>query len=154
MKRKLLSAFVMAIIFTTAANAQDYKTAAGLQIDFGDGTAAGPSIKYFFKENAAVEGDLLFGNGYTILQAFYQYHQGIPSVGGLQWYAGAGPSLGFGHGITTFSLRPMAGLDYKINGAPLAASFDWRPSILLSNAYGGSRFSGGNFGLGIKYVIN
>ncbi len=154
MKKVLLLTFAMVSICTMQSQAQNYKTNAGLIIDFGDGSSlVGPGIKYFFKENNAVEGEVLFGSGVTYLQAFYQYHKDFPNAKNLQWYLGGGPSLGLGGGTSAFFLRPMAGLDYKVNEVPLALSFDWRPSIYLGNA-GGSRFTGARFGLGFKYVIN
>lgn len=154
MKKKLILSFVAALFCVSVSMAQDYKTAVGLQIDFGDGaTLVGPAIKHFFQENSAIKGEVLFGSGVTYLQAFYQYQKDLPGTKGLQWYLGGGPSLGLGGGSSAFFLRPMVGLDYKVNGAPVALSFDWRPSIYLGNA-GGSRFTGARFGIGFKYVVN
>ena len=52
MKRLFFTFITGAALFTmsiTNAKAQDYKTAAGLAIDFGDGaTLVGPHIKHFF----------------------------------------------------------------------------------------------------------
>lgn len=153
--KKIFSLLIIVILFTTAATAQDYKTAVGLQIDFGDGsTLAGPAIKHFFNDKSAIEGEVLFGNHITYLQAFYHYQQGLPNAKNLSWYIGGGPSLGLYSGGSDFLLRPMVGLDYKVNGAPLALSFDWRPALNLGNNYGGSRFTAARFGIGIKYVLN
>lgn len=154
MKKICIALFTLVVICTATSKAQGYKTAVGLQLDFGRGsTAVGPGIKYFFKDNSAIEGEVLFGTGITYLQAFYQYQREIPNAKGLEWYLGGGPSVGFGNGFTWVYLRPMVGLDYKINDVPLALSFDWRPSIYLGSSYG-SRFYGGAFGLGFKYCIN
>lgn len=155
MKKIILLVFVMTILCTSYSTAQQYKTAAGLQIDFGDGsTLVGPAIKHFFSGNQAVEGEVLFGSHITFLQAFYQYHKGIPGAKNLDWYFGGGPSLALYSGGSSFYLRPMTGLDYKLSEAPFALSFDWRPFIYLGNTYGGSRFTAARFGLGIKYVLN
>lgn len=155
MKKILVVAFALTLFCTTATQAQTYKTALGLGIDFGDGaTLVGPTIKHFFKENHAVEGDVLFGGRSTFIQAFYQYHQDFPNAKNLQWYLGGGPSLQLYSGGSSFYLRPMAGLDYKINDVPLALSFDWRPLIYLGNNSFGSRFTAARFGLGFKYVLN
>ncbi len=154
MKKICISLFTLVVICTATTNAQGYKTAAGLQLDFGNGsTLVGPAIKYFFKENNALEGEILFGSGVTYLNAFYQYQKEIPNAKGLEWYLGGGPSFAFFSGATRVFLRPMVGLDYKLGDVPLALSFDWRPSIYLGSTYG-SRFAGGRFGLGFKYVIN
>ena len=52
MKKLLFTLIAGAALFTTSitdVKAQDYKTAAGLAIDFGDGsTLVGPHIKHFF----------------------------------------------------------------------------------------------------------
>lgn len=155
MKKTCTLVFTFVVLFTTFSHAQDYKTAAGVQLDFGDGsTLVGPSVKYFFKDNHAVEGEVLFGTGITFLQAFYQYHKSIDNAKGLQWYVGAGPSLGLTSGTSSFYIRPMAGLDYKLNDIPLALSFDWRPFLYLGSNSFGSRFTAARFGIGIKYVIN
>lgn len=154
--KKIFSLLIVVVFFTKAASAQDYKTAVGLQIDFGNGaTLAGPAIKHFFQKNSAIEGEVLFGNHITYLQAFYQYQQSLPNAKNLSWYLGGGPSVGLYSGGSDFFIRPMVGLDYKVDGAPLALSFDWRPSIYLgSNSGGGSRFTAARFGIGIKYVLN
>lgn len=155
MKKVILLSFALVVIYSMHATAQTYKTAVGLGIDFGDGsTLVGPAIKYFFKEQHAVEGEILFGNHITFLQAFYQYHQNFPNAKNLQWYIGGGPSLGLYSGGSSFYLRPMAGLDYKVADIPLAVSFDWRPFIYLGNTYGDSRFTAARFSLGFKYVLN
>ncbi|WP_305521449.1 hypothetical protein [Maribacter dokdonensis] len=41
-------------------------------------------------------------------------------------------------------------LDYKIDGVPLAFSFDWRPFIGLGDLLGNEV---GAFGIGVRYVI-
>jgi hypothetical protein len=70
--KKLLFTFIAgAALFTLGisnAKAQDYKTAGGLAIDFGDGaTLVGPHIKHFFNANGAIEGDVLFANHVTFI---------------------------------------------------------------------------------------
>jgi hypothetical protein len=131
--------------------AQTYNTAIGLGIEVGDGaTLVGPTVKHFFTENSAVQGELTFGGGGTFIGAYYQYHGGIPNAEGLQYYLGGGPALGFGGGSTDFYVRPMAGLDYKINNVPIALSFDWRPTILIGT---NSDFTAARFGIGFKFVL-
>lgn len=44
----------------------------------------------------------------------------------------------------------MAGLEYKISGAPIAFSFDWRPAFWLSN---GGDSNVGRFGFGFKFTL-
>jgi hypothetical protein len=152
MKKVFFLLSLMAIISITSVNAQNYTTAAGLHIDFGSGgTYVGPSIKHFFTENSAAEAEVVFGNSVVFITALYQYHGDIPDASGLQYYFGAGPSVGFGNSNSAFYIRPVGGLDYKIKDAPIALNFDWRPSIYIGN--NGDGFTAARFGLGLRYVI-
>lgn len=150
----ILTAIFCSTTLFLATNAQaQYKTAAGLLIDVGDGsTLVGPHIKNFFSPNHGGEGALLFGNNLTVLQAQYQYHQQIANAEGLQWYLGAGPSFLFSdNSDTEVSLVSSFGLDYKISNAPLSLSFDWRPRIVFYD--GDSDFLPGRFGIGFRFVF-
>ena len=152
--KKLLFLVAAVILGTNVSNAQsDYTFAAGLGLDLFSGvTLVGPSAKYFFAEEHAGQAELMFESGLTTLTALYEYHGDISGADGLQWFAGAGPSiLFFGEGIgTEIALRPIVGLDYKIDGVPLAFSFDWRPFIGLGDLLGNVV---GAFGIGVRYVI-
>ena len=152
--KKLLFLVAAVILGTNVSNAQsDYTFAAGLGLDLFSGvTLVGPSAKYFFAEEHAGQAELMFESGLTTLTALYEYHGDISGADGLQWFAGAGPSiLFFGEGIgTEIALRPIVGLDYKIDGVPLAFSFDLRPFIGLGDLLGNEV---GAFGIGVRYVI-
>ncbi|CAG2533881.1 hypothetical protein MAR621_03747 [Maribacter dokdonensis] len=152
--KKLLFLVAAVILGTNVSNAQsDYTFAAGLGLDLFSGvTLVGPSAKYFFAEEHAGQAELMFESGLTTLTALYEYHGDISGADGLQWFAGAGPSiLFFGEGIgTEIALRPIVGLDYKIDGVPLAFSFDWRPFIGLGDLLGNEV---GAFGIGVRYII-
>ncbi|KSA11961.1 hypothetical protein [Maribacter dokdonensis] len=152
--KKLLFLVAAVILGTNVSNAQsDYTFAAGLGLDLFSGvTLVGPSAKYFFAEEHAGQAELMFESGLTTLTGLYEYHGDISGADGLQWFAGAGPSiLFFGEGIgTEIALRPIVGLDYKIDGVPLAFSFDWRPFIGLGDLLGNEV---GAFGIGVRYVI-
>lgn len=131
----------------------NYRLGGGLLIDIGDGaTFVGPHVKYFFTNQHAGEGALLFGNGVTYLQALYNYNMGIPDVQGLGWYVGAGPSIGFSDGSTAFNIIGTVGMEYKIAGAPIALSFDWRPRFFIVDSY--TDFVAARFGLGVRYTFN
>ena len=154
--RKLLFTFITgAALLAVSANsvkAQDYKTAAGLAIDFGDGsTLVGPHIKHFFNANGAIEGDVLFGRGATFIQALYLYHGDIKGANGLRWNVGVGPGVAIGDNNTNFLVRPNAGLDYKISGAPLGIGLDWRPAWQFFD--GGNDFNAARFQLGFRYIF-
>ncbi|SDM28678.1 hypothetical protein SAMN05421813_1098 [Daejeonella rubra] len=131
-------------------NAQDYKTSLGLGIDFGTGsTMVGPSAKYFFTKNSAIQGDVLFGGNSTLIQAFYQHHFPVIGAPTLNFIVGGGAGIELYNYGSTVLLKPTAGLEYKIKEAPLAFNFDWRPTMfLLDGAIEPARF-----GIGIKYTF-
>ncbi|WP_207420298.1 hypothetical protein [Desertivirga brevis] len=152
MKKLLLLFSLTALLSVTGAKAQDYKTAVGLSIDFGTGaTLVGPSIKHFFNPADAVNAEIIFGGNSTLIQGFYQHHWPLKDAQGLKFYLGGGPGVNLYEGGSTFILRPMAGLEYKIKDAPIALNFDWRPGLFLYD--GGSEFEAGRFGIGIKYTL-
>ncbi len=131
-----------------------YKTALGLGIDFGEGsTLVGPSLKHFFNANNALQAEILFGDNVTFISPYYQYHSDIKGAAGLKWFVGGGPSIALFEGGSDFYIRPMGGLDYKINGAPIAFSFDWRPAIFLGDDNVDSDFEPARFGLGFRFTF-
>ncbi|GAA4327972.1 hypothetical protein GCM10023149_31760 [Mucilaginibacter gynuensis] len=152
MKKLILLAILTVALSTTNTFAQSgYKTALGLGIDFGDGsTLVGPSVKHFFNSHDVIQGDVLFGGDATWIGGFYQYHQSFKEASELRWYLGVGPQVALYDGGSTFFLRPIGGLDYKIKTAPVSITFDWRPAIQLSD---GSDFEPARFGLGLRYTF-
>ncbi|ADV50144.1 hypothetical protein Celal_2866 [Cellulophaga algicola DSM 14237] len=154
MKRITKFVFVLCVFGLSQLRAQsDYKMAAGLGIDFGSGqTYVGPSAKFFLAPDAAIEADVLFASGSTLIQAFYEYHGAIESTDGLKWYAGVGPGVTLYDGGSNFLIRPLVGLDFKFNTVPLALTFDWRPALGFNGD--GSDFEAARFGLGFRYVLD
>ena len=63
-----VAAFAAATMLgVSQAQAQTYKTGAGVLVDFGDGsTFVGPHVKHFFKANHAGEFSVLFADGATL----------------------------------------------------------------------------------------
>lgn len=152
MKKGFFILSIAFLLFANGSQAQSYKTSAGITIDFGDGsTLVGPAIKHFFSPNNAIQGEILFGNNVTFLQAFYQYNGQVNSTSGLNWYLGVGPSIALYDGGSNFYVRPTGGLDYKISNAPLSLSFDWRPFIYIGD---NSDFEPARFGIGMRYIFN
>jgi hypothetical protein len=62
---------------------------------------------------------------------------------------GGGTGFAFGDQFN-FLLRPLAGLDYKINDVPLNFTFDWRPAFVLTH---GTDFNAARFGLAVRYCF-
>ncbi|WP_299167903.1 hypothetical protein [uncultured Allomuricauda sp.] len=152
--KKLSFVFVLTLMLAFSATAQtSYKGAVGLGIDLYDNaTFVGPSAKYFFSSNHVGQADLGFEDNATILTFLYSYHKQFDGAPGLRWYAGIGPSIILIDDFDNiFSLRPHAGLDFKIDGVPIVVNFDWRPAIVISDAGDGEA---GAFGFGIQYAFN
>ena len=154
MNKKL---FLLFLFFTLTASiqqltAQNYKSSLGLAIDFGgNATLVGPGFKTFFSEKMATNVELGFIQGAMGLTGLFQYHGLFPNAKGLKFIAGGGTSIFFiNGGGTELWLRGTTGLDYKIDKAPLALSFEWRPAFSLA---GGGGMLPGRFGLGIRYVL-
>lgn len=115
-----------------------YKTATGLGIDFGEGSAiVGPSIKHFFNDNKAItaEAEALFSDYFNVIGALYQYHQSFKEAKELKWYLGLVPEILFNKRGVEFALRPMTGLDYKVKTLSLSLTLNWRPYFLLTRKY-------------------
>ena len=152
--KKTIFCFLAGLTFFSFSYAQtSYTAAVGLGIDLYDSaTFVGPSGKYFFSDNHVGQAHLGFEDAATILTFLYSYHKEFPGANGLRWYAGAGPSIILIDDFDNiFSLRPHAGLDFKIDGVPIVVNFDWRPAIVLSDAGDGEA---GAFGFGIQYAFD
>ena len=157
MIKKLLFTLIgcAGLLSLTADNAlaQNYKTALGLRIEAGDGsTGVGFNAKHFFTRNNAIDANLIFYDGDVIgLGAEYQYNAPIKGVSGLDWYLGIGPNFLIGDHITFVQIRPVAGLDLKVPGAPIDFAFDWRPAFTLNSDY--DSVSAARFGISIRYAF-
>lgn len=160
MRKILFSGLIIVVLLVTAsnvsaqrsANSSDYENAIGLGIDFGDGsTLVGPSFKHFFTNEHVGKFEVLFGDNYTAIQGFYEYHREIQGAAGLRWFAGVGAGAGIAENNSAFLLKPEGGLDYKIEGAPLSFSFDWRPTFFIGD---NSDFEPARFGLGLRFCFN
>lgn len=152
MKKFIITGIFACLLFINV-KAQDYSTAIGLGIEFGDGaTFVGPSVKHAFAEHHVGQAEIGFEDGATAITGLYQYHDSFEGADGLHWFGGGGATIWLiDGGDSLFFLRGTLGLDYKISGVPLAFSFDWRPALALDSDVD-DRFDAGFFGLGIRYV--
>jgi len=151
--KKTIIVLVIIVVGTVKSNAQsEYKFSGGIGLDLGSGSNMfGLTAKCFLAEEHAVQGEFLFESGVTILNAFYKYHSNISDVEGLNWFAGGGLSVLFIDDFgTEIALRPTGGVEYKISGAPLTVSLDWRPFIGLGDVLGNEL---GSFGVGLRYIM-
>ena len=144
----------MAILFALSTNlhAQEFKTALGIGLDRGQaGDRIGPSIKHFFNTKSAIQGDVLFGEESTLIQAFYQHHFAAKKDASLKLFLGAGPGIQFYNYGSTFMIKPLAGFQYSFKSTPLSISFDWRPTLLLFD--NDTEILPHQTGIGVRYTF-
>jgi len=151
---KKVSALIFAFIFVCAATsqAQTYNTAIGAKFYVGDGSAGGINIRHSLKENAAIEGSLLFFSGAVGLEGLYEYQGPINGAPGLQYFVGGGGLLALSTnkgGSTAFGLRLTGGVDYKFPDAPINVSLGFDPIFYLAPSTGSSL----TLGIGFRYVL-
>lgn len=141
-------------MMATGAFAQDYNNAIGGRF----GSYNGISFKTGLSDGAMLE---LIGNfrssnnvSYFKITGLYEKYNSINGVEGLNWFYGAGASIGSVKvknfdGDVFLGINGVLGLDYKFKGAPINLSLDWMPSFdLVPN----TEFYGGDLGLGIRYT--
>ena len=175
MLQKFLSVIVLAASLQLGASNKaaaqkgtSYTNAVGMALEVGSdyGTQVGVSGKHFFSTNNAGEAQVIFGNRLTMINLQYQYHGDIPNAAGLKWVAGFGPGIAFSKKYTSYSyyddyyyssgggtdvlLRPLVGLDYKVNNVPLNFSFNWSPAFVVTH---GTSFNAARFGFGFRYAL-
>lgn len=152
-KMKKLIISTLLILFNLNLMAQTpFKTTLGLGIDLGNGnTMLGPQLKHKFGQKVALQGQIMFSDyDFMYVGADYQYGENFPEAKNFAWYVGIGPQIGFGKNHTSFSLRPQAGLEFKLPEVPLGLHFDWKPWWSMDK---GGRFTAAKFTLGVKYVL-
>lgn len=141
MKRStyLFSALLILCLSATKVKAQDYKTAAGLK--FG-GYEVGPSIKWFYDENVALEGIVGFRNGGAVVTGLYEIHVPAFNVDKLKFFYGGGAHIGgvgrgsYNGGRNVYDNRRIlagldgtVGLEYLFPNSPIAISVSLDPRI-------------------------
>jgi hypothetical protein len=144
MRKALILFSVLALFTITKSSAQSmgssYETAVGVK--FWPGAL---SIKHFVQDNTALEGLANFWDHGFRFTGLYELHGDINGAPGLKWYVGPGAHLGwyngnwhhgdyyYSDGGFSLGIDGVLGLDYKINGAPIALSLDINPYLELAN---------------------
>jgi len=135
---------VLALFTISRSSAQSmgssYQTALGVK--FWPGAI---SIKHFVQDNAALEGLANFWDHGFRFTGLYEIHGDINGAPGLKWYVGPGAHVGwynggwvhndyyYNDGGFSLGIDGVLGLDYKINGAPIALSLDINPFLELAH---------------------
>lgn len=158
MKKLLLSFLILLGFVSSELMAQEYQSAVGIRAGF----PWAASYKTFISNEAAIE--VVAGiTNYSASSALqvsgaYQKHADLLDVTGLEWYFGAGASVGIwsydaGHtgseGKTSIGVQGYVGTSYTFSDFPINLTLDFVPNL---NIFGGKRFTP-LFGLGIRYVF-
>lgn len=141
--RQFFLAILFAALFllpSTETQAQ-YKNALGVRL----GDAYGVTFKTFLQSDRALDFILNVRSrkhySQFRLTGLYEVHNPIQGAPGLRWYYGGGGTLGSINykndwdgrdNDLLLSVDGVLGLDYKINGAPINLSLDWKPAIELA----------------------
>lgn len=160
MKKTIYFIIVIAAFVITGKQAQaqvSYRSAVGLK--FG-GYEIGPSIKYFFDNDQAIEGILGFRKGGAVVTGLYEKHVPIFNVDKLNFYYGGGFHIGgidkgtyndgrdyYDNKRILIGLDGVIGVEYTIPQTPISLSVDLDPRIEFAT---GSTFDLAP-ALGIKY---
>lgn len=152
----LIGCVALFALTTNQAQAQGYKNAIGGRF----GSANGVSFKTGLNKGAMLEliGNFRSNSGatYANLTGLYEVYNPIKGADGLNWYYGAGATIGsykikHGGGSDVYlSANGVLGLDYKIKKAPINLSVDWVPALQLTPDTG---FWGGDVGLGVRFTF-
>jgi hypothetical protein len=151
----LIAGIALFTMSTTDVKAQEYKNAIGGRF----GNANGISFKTGLNKNAMLEliGNFRSKSGYKYVQitGLYEVYNPIGGAPGLNWYYGAGASIGSvkvkGYdGDIYLGLNGVLGLDYKFKGAPINLSLDWIPTLQLTPD---TDFYSGDIGLGVRFTF-
>jgi hypothetical protein len=162
MKKLLLLSLIAGLISLSATkvNAQSgYKHAIGGRF----GEANGVTYKTFLKKNAALDLILNFQTrkdySYFRLTGLYEIHQPIANAGGLNFYYGAGGTLGSvkhrkfeDDNDLLVSIDGVLGLDYKFDDVPINVSFDWKPALVIAPSYADG-FDARGLGLSVRFTF-
>lgn len=173
MKKKLVLALIISVLFLTNVSAQksrsfnspEYKTAIGLKLFPAPyGGAAAITFKHFANPNGAVEALGYFWERGGRLTGLYEFHFDIGDVKGFKWFVGPGAHVAFyngsykyydgniGRSYVSVGIDGIIGLDYKFNKIPLNVSVDWQPSFDFgSGNYNG--FGADFFGIAARYTF-
>jgi len=147
MRKALLLFSVVTVFAINQSSAQsmgsDYQTAVGVK--FWPGAI---TVKHFIQDNRALEGLASFWDHGFRFTGLYEIHGDIAGAPGLKWYVGPGAHIGayngswyhndyyYRDGGFSLGIDGVLGLDYKINGAPIALSLDIQPYLeLVNHAY-------------------
>ncbi|UOQ54393.1 hypothetical protein [Hymenobacter cellulosivorans] len=125
------AALVTGLLLAPAAQAQKYRTAAGLRLGAGN---YGITVQQKILDKVTLEGIGIVGNREFSGTVLAERHFGIlgPS---LNYYLGAGGHLGNHKDDGAFGgFDGIIGAEYKVAFVPVVLSFDFKPSVEFNSA--------------------
>ncbi len=155
--KKLIYSFVLILIVTITARAQDYNTGIGIRA----GTSNGLTVKHFIGTNKVIEGIVTTRwQGYNFTGLYQIYKQAF-EVDRLNWFYGFGGHVGSYRGENhrqidndeqywLFGIDGIIGMEYNFVNIPFNISLDWKPAI---DIYGGLFPSGDELAFSIRYIF-
>jgi hypothetical protein len=148
--------FITTLCIHSTSQAQDYKNAIGGRF----GTANGITFKTGLGGNKMIDIIANFRShndmDYFRLTALYEIYNPVAGAPGLNWYYGAGGTVGsVSHKFRDnndlyLAIDGVLGLDYKIRTAPINFSLDWKPAIELAPD---TEFDGAGLGLSVRFTF-
>ena len=146
---RILLCFFMALALLPgdASGQKAYVDAIGIRA----GNLGGISYKRFIGLPSAVEGVLGYNyqNGRLVtLTGLYEYHLFLTYE--LNFFAGAGLTLGVGNSETRLLGEAIGGIEYTVPNFPLSFTLDFKPAFHIFN----SEFFFNEYALTIRYLLN
>ncbi|MEP7278648.1 MAG: hypothetical protein ABI813_08405 [Bacteroidota bacterium] len=130
MHKLMIVLFVTGSLSIASLHAQDYKLGLGIRFSNASPTLSNSvSVKYFIRENSAVDALVSFGGSRFGIGGLYEIHTPLNATAGLKWYYGGGGYIGFQDHDTYLGPTGVVGLDYKFENIPLNLSLDWKPEL-------------------------
>lgn len=153
MKRIRVLLLAMLAIGFAQLHAQEYDLAVGIRA----GSSTGLTLKRFITEATALEGMILYRQGGARAVGLIEAH--IPLSDGLFLMIGGGGHAGFTSSLfeearynrLAAGVDLIVGAEYVFPYSPVAVSFDLMPAVELVS---GTRISGNNAGVTLKYLFN
>jgi hypothetical protein len=140
--------FLGVLLISAFSFSQSYKMAIGLK--GGYPTLGGLNAKKMLTRSTAAEFSIGGYGGGLYLSGLFEIQKPLPEPNGLDWYLGAGPTVGFGTNTFYLSANGVIGLDYTFQDFPLNIALDSGPVIQLIGS--NSIFSWGG-GFAIRYAL-
>lgn len=149
--KKLIALAACVVLMAGTAFSQDYRHSIGLRL----GGTAGIDYRYNMNSSNAVEAIASFWyDGGFMLTGLYEWKTPV-ITDGFNLYYGPGLHLGGFKNAFAIGIDGIVGLEYKFNGAPVALSLDYKPTIHFAFGNGGAAFGHNfyDFAFGVKFTF-